>query len=200
MDWEKQNVVSKILSGSVPMEAKYPVVVGMIYNFSLVPIYVRTVNEGNLTYPSFELNVLVEDETGYIRGYGYARPKISASSARVVQTMFLYNVPDALRGQQLTIHAVSIIQGSLVVDEQHFEVRTFPNIELTELPRILLFFLTFSTLPVTAFLPNALKQRFEDLWRRVLEKGPRVVALTIILFMIAFVIYWDAVCKFFSFL
>ena len=200
VEWEKQYAENRILSGYVPMEAKHPLGMSMIYNFSIVPIYVRTTNEENVTYPSFEVSVLVEDETGHIRGYGSARPEVSASGARVVETVFLYNVPDLLRGQELRIHVVSMIQRRLVVDEEYLTVRTFPRIEWMELPRILLFFLAFSTLPVSAFLPSTLKRRAEGWWRLMLKKGPRVVILVILLSWIAFIAYWDVVCKMFSFL
>jgi hypothetical protein len=197
VDWETEFAESPVPVG-VTVEADYRL--DMAYNFSILPIHVTVTNDLNVTIPSFEVLVLIEDSTGYIRGFGMESPKVSFPGERVSQVVFFYNVPVILRGQELRIHVISLIQQTLAVDKKLLLVRTFPNLEMKELPRILLFFLTFSTLPVSVFAPPALKKLAEKLWRQMLEKNLRVALLLIVLFTIGFALYWNYVCKVFSFL
>ena len=193
-DWEEsyaQNPVAVDLT----IEVEHKLEMAMIYNFSTIPIEVVVTNLGNLTLPDFEVWVLIEDQTGHIRGTGGDSPKVSATGELIVRALFIYNVPAVLRGQELRVHVVSMIQRTLVVDKKLLLVRTFPSIEGKELPRILLFFLTFSALPVGVFLPANMKQRAEGWWRRVLEKSPSAAVLSVSLFVIVLVVYWDYVCK-----
>jgi hypothetical protein len=172
----------------------------MIYNFSTLPIQVTVTNEGNLTLPDFMVQVLIEDQTGHIRGVGSAALRVSAADERVAEKVFLYNVPALLRGQELRIHVLSMIQkATIVMDKQLLLVRTFPRLEEPELPRILLFFLTFSALPVSVFLPSTVKQRAENWWRRMCESNYYTMVLLMLFFTIALAGYWDYVCKVLSF-
>jgi len=182
----------------VAIEADYRF--DMAYNFSILPIHVRATNLLNVTIPSFVVSVLVEDNTGHIRGYGAESLKVSFPGERISEIVFLYNVPVILRGQELRIHVVPFIQQTIAVDKKLLAVRTFPSLEARELPRILLFFLTFSAMPVSVFLPPTLKKRAEDWWRGMLEKDLRVAVLLIVLFAIGFVVYWNYVSKVFCFL
>lgn len=197
VDWEREYAESAVAVG-VTVEADYRL--DMAYNFSILPILVRVTNDLNVTIPSFEVLVLVEDNTGHIRGSGGESPKVSFPGERVSEIVFFYNVPVILRGQELRIHVVSFIQQTMVVDKKLLAVRTFPSLEAKELPRILLFFLTFSAMPVSVFLPPTLKKRAEDWWRGMLEKDLRVVVLLILLFAIGLAVYWNYVCKVFCFL
>ena len=172
----------------------------MIYNFSTIAIEVTVRNVGNLTLPDFCVQVLIEDETGHIRGTGSDSPRVSATGERLVRTLFLYNVPVVLRGQELRIHVVSVIQRTLVVDKKLLQVRTFPSLEEKELLRVLFFFLTYSSPPVAVFVPLNLKQRVDEWWRKTLEKRPHIAALLLIVVGLAFVVYWDFVCQAFYFL
>lgn len=197
IDWEREYAQTANPVG-VMIEADHRP--DMTYNFSIVPIHVTVINERNVTIPSFEVQVLVEDDTGYIRGFGRKSLKVSADGERISGAVFLYNAPIALRGQELRIHVISVIQQNMTVGKQLLVVRTFPNLERKEFPRTLLFFLTFSTLPVSVFLPRTVKNRAEDWWRRMLEKDLRVVDILIVLFAIGLAVYWDYVCKVFCFL
>jgi hypothetical protein len=197
VDWEREYAETTVPVG-VTTEADYRF--DMAYNFSMLPIHVRVTNDWNVTIPSFAVLVLVEDNTGHIRGSGGAAPKVSAHAAQISEEVFIYNVPATLRGQELRIHVISFIQQNMTVGKQMLMARTFPNLEMRELPRILLFFLTFSTLPVSVFLPPTLKKLAEDWWRLMLEKDLRAAILLIVFFAIGLAVYWDYVCKVFCFL
>jgi hypothetical protein len=202
IEWESRYAEGVPPFSDLVIEAKYRFCMAMVFNFSLVPIQVTVRNEGNLTLRDFVVLVLVEDETGHIRGNGGASPIVSATGDKVVEENFLYNVPDLLRGQELRIHIVSRIQETMVIDKKLVLVRTFPVPDWSEAPRMFLFFLTFTTLPVGlgTFMPPRLKRRAERWWLQSLRGNGVMPAVLLVCIAVLLAMYWNIICKMFYFL
>jgi hypothetical protein len=125
IEWENQYAARVPPIPDLAIEAKYQPC--MVYNFSLVPIEVTVRNVGNVLLHDFQMLVLVEDETGHLRGSGGASPKVSATGEKIIQQNFLYYVPASLRGQELRIHVVSRIQQTMVIDKKLVLFQNIPR-------------------------------------------------------------------------
>lgn len=200
-DWEK-SYAENVVPADLTIEAEHTWWTATNYNFSTIPIEVTVTNVGKLTFQDFYVLILIEDDTGHIRGTGGDSPRVSATGERVTRSLFIFNAPEDLRGQELRVHIIPTIQQqTLVIGKPLLRfVRTFPSTQQRELPRILLFFFAFSTLPVGVFLPPPLRRHLEGWWRRKLENDSGVVILLIILSLLGSFVYWDIVCKVFCFL
>jgi len=202
IEWEKRYAEGVPPFNDLVIEAKYRFCMAMVFNFSLIPIQVTVRNVGNLTLRDFVVFVLVEDETGHIRGSGGASPNVSATGDKVVEENFLYNVPALLRGQELRIHIVSRIQETMVIDKKLVLVTTFPVPDWGEAPRMFLFFLAFTTLPVGlgTFMPPLLKRRAERWWLQSFRGNGVMPAVLLVCIAVLLAVYWNIVCKTFYFL
>jgi hypothetical protein len=202
IEWERDYAEGVPPFNDLVIEAKYRLCVAMVYNFSLVPIQVTVRNVGNVTLRDLVVVVLVEDETGHIRGSGGASPSVSATGDKVIEENFLYNVPVLLRGQELRIHIVSSIQQTMVIDKKLLLVRTFPGPDWSEAPRMLLFFLTFTSLPIGlgTFVPPGLRRRAEHWWLRSFRGNELIPAVLLVCLVVLLAVYWNIICKMFYFL
>jgi hypothetical protein len=178
-------------------------------NFSMLHFQVSMTAPRNETIPNPIVEVFIEDQSGYVVGYGstlsdsspFWKPTPGGNkmfSSSVPPVIFGYNVPPVLRGQMLQVHVQWFEEGfKVLIGTGKFTVKTFPNLNLIEVPRVLLFFFAFSTLPVSTFVPSPWKNKIETcLNQTYLNHRHRFLVFMIALFL-GSVLYWNCVCKFF---
>lgn len=192
------------------MDAKKCDLCDFVSNFSMLHFQVSITARMNETVRNPIVELLIESQAGYVVGVGstltdpmpFWQPTPSGnrdfSSVIPVVIIFGYDVPSVLRGQVLQIHVQLFEDGwRLLVWATTFTVKTFPN--FIDIPRVLLFFFSFGTLPAlpaNTFIPTRYRKKLETF----LLHHHGVLLIVMVALLLISGIYWNYVCKVYCFI